>query len=585
MKQLSLISFMLWLLFAGVRSQAQTTRRVLFLGNSYTGTNNLPQLLRDVALSAGDTLIIDSNTPGGYTLQDHWLNTVTNNKVMAGNWDYVVLQGQSREPILSTPSFNSGGYQLNTLVKQYNPCAVTMLYMTWGRKNGDAAFCPGFPEMCTYTSMDSALKYCYLNLATSLNAEVSPVSVVWRNLRQNNPGINLYRADESHPSAAGSYAAACSFYASIFKKDPTLASYNFTLNATDAAIIRSAAKAEVYDSLSLWDYKRMPVSDFQYKITQVSNEVIFTPITYGTQQNYHWDFGDGNTSTMISPTHTYAANGTYTVTLTTTNCNLQGTNTSITDTMIQFCSHTPDINTVRPWLCQYDTLWTQAADAYQWYAAGAAIPETLQYLTNYQRYNGLTFSVMSTLNGCSELSEEYHAKPQRPGYFFDAAWRGDPCKGDTALFVVLHVNGFLKGSEIIYWYRNGTRITSANNDDTLRIISQGVYECKVVDTTSMCPLDTTFMQVTFDCGSLAIAHSPSESLWRLYPNPASDILSIEINGEMTQDEILIYSTNGRVIKTLRATPHMKIDVSTLPAGLYFIRCRNNREAIQKFIKE
>ena len=33
---------------------------------------------------------------------------------------------------------------------------------------------------------------------------------------------------------------------------------------------------------------------------------------------YDWDFGDGATSTQVAPTHTYAANGTFNVTLTVT---------------------------------------------------------------------------------------------------------------------------------------------------------------------------------------------------------------------------------------------------------------------------
>jgi len=35
--------------------------------------------------------------------------------------------------------------------------------------------------------------------------------------------------------------------------------------------------------------------------------------------SYSWDFGDSNSSTDENPTHTYAADGTYTVTLTVTN--------------------------------------------------------------------------------------------------------------------------------------------------------------------------------------------------------------------------------------------------------------------------
>lgn len=42
--------------------------------------------------------------------------------------------------------------------------------------------------------------------------------------------------------------------------------------------------------------------------------------------SYQWDFGDQNTSTDASPTHTYAAAGTYDVTLTVTNAG--GSNTA-----------------------------------------------------------------------------------------------------------------------------------------------------------------------------------------------------------------------------------------------------------------
>jgi hypothetical protein len=44
------------------------TKSALFIGNSYTGVNNLPTMTKDLALSLEDTLVIDSNTPGGTTL-------------------------------------------------------------------------------------------------------------------------------------------------------------------------------------------------------------------------------------------------------------------------------------------------------------------------------------------------------------------------------------------------------------------------------------------------------------------------------------------------------------------------------------
>ena len=50
-----LISVVLILIgFLSNNASAQAKKKVLFLGNSYTAYNNLPQLVADVALSAGD---------------------------------------------------------------------------------------------------------------------------------------------------------------------------------------------------------------------------------------------------------------------------------------------------------------------------------------------------------------------------------------------------------------------------------------------------------------------------------------------------------------------------------------------------
>ncbi len=55
--------------------------------------------------------------------------------------------------------------------------------------------------------------------------------------------------------------------------------------------------------------------------------VQFTDVSSNTPTSWLWDFGDGVTSTLQNPTHTYSAVGSYTVSLTATNA--AGSNTRV----------------------------------------------------------------------------------------------------------------------------------------------------------------------------------------------------------------------------------------------------------------
>ena len=307
----------------------------LFIGNSYTASNNLPQLIADVALSVGDTFAFGQNLIGGATLQVHASNGNTLQQISEGPWDYVVIQAQSQEPSFPIAQVQANTFpyaaQLNDSIEANQPCGETMFYMTWGRENGDANNCPFFPPLCTYEGMDSMLRMRYEMMAAMNDAELAPVGAVWRYIRENHPSISLYTGDGSHPSPKGSYVAACTFYTAIFRKDPTLITYDF-INATDAMIIRNAVKTIVYDDLSTWNIGIYdPILDFDYST--------FDNATFGftnnslNAQTFIWDFGDGNTDSTANPTHTYDSSGTYIVTLTTVDC---GETYTFSDTLTAF---------------------------------------------------------------------------------------------------------------------------------------------------------------------------------------------------------------------------------------------------------
>lgn len=230
--------------------------KVLFIGNSYTDVNNLPQLIASIAEAEGDTLVFSANLPGGSTFNNHLNNSTTISLIQQGDWDYVVLQGQSQEPSFPDGQFYSETYpyaqQLCEKIRQFNPEAKVVFYMTWGRKNGDQNNCPYFPPLCTYEGMDSLLYLRYMTMAADFEAEVSPVGALWHYLRDHHPEIELYASDGSHPSLAGSYAAACSFYSVLFRKNTRELAYNPGIDEGQAENIKIAASKVVYDSLAKW---------------------------------------------------------------------------------------------------------------------------------------------------------------------------------------------------------------------------------------------------------------------------------------------------------------------------------------------
>ena len=325
---------------------AQQTKHALFIGNSYTYVNNLPQLTSDLALSAGDSLIVDSSAPGGYTFQLHTTNTSTLQKIGQGNWDFVVLQEQSQLPSFPDDQVQSDvfpyAFELDDLIHASNPCAQTTFYMTWGRKNGDASNCANFPPLCTYNGMDSLLHLRYLMMADSTNAMVSPVGAVWHFLRDNFPNLELYQADESHPSAAGSYAAACTFYTVFFQKSPLLITNNNGLAEADALTIREAVDYLVYTDLLAWHVGEYdPHAQFQASLN--GNSLTCTNLsTYA--DTYTWNFGDGTTSNEVNPVHIYTDFGLYNVQLTAERCGR--TDVVISDVFYPYTSVQEATNTV-----------------------------------------------------------------------------------------------------------------------------------------------------------------------------------------------------------------------------------------------
>ena len=91
------------------------------------------------------------------------------------------------------------------LIKQCG--AHTVLYMTWARKHS--------PES------QQAITEAYESIGKELGTIVVPVGRAWQKFLAKYDTPALHDRDESHPTLAGSYLAACVFLASLFNENPT----------------------------------------------------------------------------------------------------------------------------------------------------------------------------------------------------------------------------------------------------------------------------------------------------------------------------------------------------------------------------
>jgi hypothetical protein len=189
-------------------------QRLLFIGNSYTYFNNLPEMFAKLADAGHQRVETSMVAPGGWRLKDHWDKGEAPKILREGRWDYVVLQEQS---MLGTNFLLNGKPRVKN-DEVFRPWADKwaaeirkagarpVFYLTWARK--------ATPED------QAVLNDAYMRAAKANEALVVPVGIAWNQVRRENPSIELFYADGSHPLPAGTYLAACTFYAAIFDSTP-----------------------------------------------------------------------------------------------------------------------------------------------------------------------------------------------------------------------------------------------------------------------------------------------------------------------------------------------------------------------------
>ncbi len=223
--------------------------RVLFLGNSYTYVNDLPSMVAAMARAGGFRVETAMVAVAGATLADLVSLPQTAKALSSSKWDVVVLQEHSEPP--SIEQFRQdlmypAARQLVAMVAAAG--AKPMFFMTWVQRGG-------WPQggLSGYEAMQSQVVSGYLRIARELNVPVAPVGAAWQAVTRYHPQLNLWQADGNHPTEAGSYLAACVFYAAILRHSPVGSTYVAGLTIATAQLLQAAAGQTVLTNPGPWN--------------------------------------------------------------------------------------------------------------------------------------------------------------------------------------------------------------------------------------------------------------------------------------------------------------------------------------------
>jgi len=153
-----------------------------------------------------------------------------------------------------------------------------VFYETWGRKNGDASNCGSYPPICTYLGMQNRLRASYKLFADTTQSAMAPAGEAWRKSIAQNPTLELYSSDQSHPSLEGSYLTACVFYETLFHKSVLSNTYTAGVSSTNVNFLQQIAHDVVNDSLLTWNIgKYNPCSITSLNQVSSNNNITLYP--------------------------------------------------------------------------------------------------------------------------------------------------------------------------------------------------------------------------------------------------------------------------------------------------------------------
>jgi PKD domain/Domain of unknown function (DUF4886) len=298
--------------FASFSGTEPHALKILFIGNSYTHMNGMPGIFEYLAKKSGKNVLVDKNTLSGASFHEHSERADMYEAIRREKWDYIILQGFSRELSFSREYIDTATVpyvrQITDSVYLNNSCTNILLYMTWGYEEGFDER----EETNTYEKMTNAIEYGYSYLGQLFNLPIVPVGMVWRDVKSNSK-IDLYYTDRAHPSKKGSYLIASTFYGAIFPESIDEL-YTKTIRNKHGKFIKQTVQYYLENNRERYNLNRN-YFDINALTTENGKFIVKYTSNFPDATSVRWDFGDGTGVNDLDGTHVFEKQGKYTVRL------------------------------------------------------------------------------------------------------------------------------------------------------------------------------------------------------------------------------------------------------------------------------
>lgn len=333
--------------------------------------------------------------------------------------------------------------------------------------------------------------------------------------------------------------------------------------------------------------------------------------------NYLWDFGDGNSSTLPNPFHTYAQPGAYMYCLTIDSC------TPVCDSIVipatSGCDpfFIPQVNgatvVVYPWLLtgQFQVVIDWGDGIIETFTPQniPVLPNNITHTYaapgNYQIcFTHSNASIGCSNSYCDTVTVGVGSPIQCNAAFIVDTVNSQP--GTVYVWNMSGVTGATANANVDFLWNFGDGTTSTQPFPTHQYQSPGTYIlCLTLTATDSTPVGGITCTSTF-CDTLTVDQNgniiykgaiigwslvildPSTiginevafNAIKLYPNPAHDYFVIDMPDIIQNASLEIYALSGQRISTatLLGNGKNEIDISTLANGIYFVKIWSSSQA-------